>query len=274
MQPAFLIPLGFAIGAYGTLIGAGGGFVLVPALLFLYPHERPATITSVSLAVVFFNALSGSLAYARQRRIDYKTGIRFALATAPGALLGARVVGLFSRGLFDAVFGAVMVAVATLVIVRGGDRPIRVTLPRSGMTTRVVTDAAGETYTYRFWEWQGIVLSAGVGFLSSLLGIGGGIIHVPVLVEFLHFPVHIATATSHFILAFMALVGSIGYITAGTLGPHAGFDQVLLLSLGVVPGAQLGARFSHYVRGGLIFRLLGFALLMVGIRLIATPLIG
>jgi uncharacterized protein len=274
MPPLLLVPLGFAIGAYGTLIGAGGGFVLVPALLFLYPHERPATITSVSLAVVFFNALSGSVAYARQRRIDYKTGIRFALATAPGAILGARVVGLFSRGLFDVVFGSVMVGVAAFVIVRGRNRPIRVTPPHPGMATRVITDASGETYMYRFWEWQGIALSAGVGFLSSLLGIGGGIIHVPVLVEFLHFPVHIATATSHFILTFMALIGSVGYITAGTLGPHAGFSQVLLLSLGVVPGAQLGARFSHHVRGGLIFRLLGFALLMVGVRLIVTPLIG
>ncbi|HTE85325.1 MAG TPA: sulfite exporter TauE/SafE family protein, partial [Dehalococcoidia bacterium] len=109
---------------------------------------------------------------------------------------------------------------------------------------------------------------------SSLLGIGGGIIHVPVLVEFLHFPVQIATATSHFILSFMALVGTAGYLTAGTLGPHAGLDQVLLLSLGVVPGAQLGARFSHRVRGGLILRLLGVALGTVGVRLVLTPLIG
>jgi uncharacterized membrane protein YfcA len=88
-QYFWLIPLGFVIGAYGTLIGAGGGFVLVPILLLLYPNESPEIITCISLAVVFFNALSGSLAYSRMRRIDYKSGLLFSLATIPGAILGS-----------------------------------------------------------------------------------------------------------------------------------------------------------------------------------------
>ena len=65
----WLTLLGFVIGTYGTLIGAGGGFVLVPILLMLYPNESPEIITSISLAVVFFNAMSGSLAYSRMKRI-------------------------------------------------------------------------------------------------------------------------------------------------------------------------------------------------------------
>jgi len=175
--------------------------------------------------------------------------------------------------LFEALFGMAMVAVAVFVVVRARGQAMRVTVPRPGMTTRVLTDASGDTYMYRFWEWQGIGLSACVGFVSSLLGIGGGVIHVPVLVEVLHFPVHIATATSLFILTFMALVGTVGYVTAGALGPHMGLDQVLFLSLGVVPGAQLGARFAHRFRGGLIFRLLGIALLIVGVRLVVRALL-
>ena len=83
----WLIPLGFMVGAYGTLIGAGGGFVLVPFLLILYPHETAETITAISLAVVFFNALSGSIAYARMRRIEYRSGLIFSAATIPGAIL-------------------------------------------------------------------------------------------------------------------------------------------------------------------------------------------
>ena len=61
----WLFPLGLGIGAFGTLIGAGGGFILVPILLIVYPNENTELITSISLAVVFFNALSGSFAYAR-----------------------------------------------------------------------------------------------------------------------------------------------------------------------------------------------------------------
>ncbi len=58
-----LAALGLGVGLFGTLIGAGGGFVLTPVLLLLYPTESPETITGISLAVVFFNATSGSLAY-------------------------------------------------------------------------------------------------------------------------------------------------------------------------------------------------------------------
>ena len=65
-----LVLLGFAVGAFGTLVGAGGGFILAPVLLILYPHDSAQTLSSISIAVVFFNALSGSVAYARQRRID------------------------------------------------------------------------------------------------------------------------------------------------------------------------------------------------------------
>ena len=73
----WLLPLGVLIGAFGTLIGAGGGFILVPILLLVYPHEKTELITAISLAVVFFNALSGSFAYARMKRVDYKSGIIF-----------------------------------------------------------------------------------------------------------------------------------------------------------------------------------------------------
>jgi uncharacterized membrane protein YfcA len=62
--------LGLIVGTFGTLVGAGGGFILTPVLLVVYPELTPAQITSISLLVVFFNALSGSVAYARLKRID------------------------------------------------------------------------------------------------------------------------------------------------------------------------------------------------------------
>src|SRR5690349_9856703 len=97
----WLLPLGLAIGAFGTLIGAGGGFILVPILLLVYPDEPTELITSISLAVVFFNASSGSWAYSRMKRVDYKSGVIFAIATIPGAILGAVSTAYVPRGAFD-----------------------------------------------------------------------------------------------------------------------------------------------------------------------------
>jgi uncharacterized protein len=115
-----LILLGFGTGGYGTLIGAGGGFVLVPVLLLLYPDDAPHLITSISLAVVFFNAASGSEAYARMGRIDHRSGLLFAAATIPGAVLGALTTSLLPRRLFDITFGVLLVAASAYLVWRSG----------------------------------------------------------------------------------------------------------------------------------------------------------
>jgi uncharacterized membrane protein YfcA len=113
----WLLPLGFLVGAYGTLIGAGGGFLLVPILLLLYPQETPETITSISLAVVFFNALSGSFAYARLKRIEYRSGLIFSAATIPGAILGALTTAYVPRRFFDSIFGLLLLAVSVFLMI-------------------------------------------------------------------------------------------------------------------------------------------------------------
>ncbi|HEX3737602.1 MAG TPA: sulfite exporter TauE/SafE family protein, partial [Solirubrobacterales bacterium] len=103
MHYVYLALLGLVVGTFGTLVGAGGGFILTPVLLVVYPELTPAQITSISLLVVFFNALSGSIAYARLRRIDYRSGLRFAAAGIPGSILGALAVHLVPTHTFDLI---------------------------------------------------------------------------------------------------------------------------------------------------------------------------
>src|SRR3954462_1898121 len=101
-----LFAIGLLVGGLGTLIGAGGGFILVPVLLFLYPKLEPDSITAISMAIVACNALSGTIAYARAQRVDYKAGIQFAVFTIPGSILGVMITRLISRSLFSIFFGA------------------------------------------------------------------------------------------------------------------------------------------------------------------------
>ena len=266
-----LIPLGFVVGAYGTLVGAGGGFVLVPVLLLLYPDEDPAAITSISLAVVFFNALSGSFAYARLKRIDYFTGLIFAAAGLPGAIAGALLVSAVPRELFDAIFGVMLFVLAGYTLwAAGRTAAIRAPLRGRGVITREMHGhEEGEVFRYSYNVWQGVAYSAVVGFVSSLLGIGGGVIHVPIMITLLRFPVHIAVATSHFVLAIMSGGGSIVHLSTGELAGQ-NIVRALLLSIGVIPGAQLGARLAQVLKGPWIVRLLAIALFALGFRLIST----
>jgi uncharacterized membrane protein YfcA len=265
------IALGFVVGAYGTLIGAGGGFVLMPILLLLYPGESPEILTAISLAVVFFNALSGSESYAHMKRIDYKSGLMFAAATIPGAIIGALNTGYVARQFFDTVFGIIVIAISLFLFMKpaselkAGTKKDQVSAKRHWMTRQLI-EADGKRYTYAYNPIVGLGLSFLVGYLSSFLGIGGGIIHVPALIFLLHFPVHIATATSHFILAIMALTGTLVHICTGTFS-H-GVHRTIALSIGVVLGAQIGSQLSTHLQGKWIIRSLAFALCLLGIRIL------
>ncbi|WP_243368150.1 sulfite exporter TauE/SafE family protein [Fundidesulfovibrio soli] len=260
------IALGLGTGAFGTLIGAGGGFILMPVLLMLFPHDDPALLTAISLAVVFANAASGTEAYAVMKRVDYASGWRFALAATPGAVLGALSTHAFPRRAFDVLFGALLVAGALYLLLRRQLESKGKEACPPNAAHRHLVDSSGETYDYCFNMKTGLRISVGVGFLSSLLGIGGGIIHVPAMVCVLGFPVHVATATSHFVLACMALAGTLTHVFTGSF--HEGVQRTIYLAIGVLAGAQVGAHLSRRINAAWIMKSLAVALALAGLRIL------
>ena len=267
---AVLIITGFLVGAVGTLIGAGGGFIIVPVLLITQPAFSPEIVTAISIAIVAGNAISGSFAYARLGRIDYKAGILFAAYTIPGSILGVYTTRYIPKTIFHFAFGLLLILLAIFLFIKKQSAAVyEPALPlHKNYKQHIVTDKEGVTYNYSYNQIAGIIISLIVGYLSPLLGIGGGIIHVPALVSLLHFPVYIATATSHFILAIMATVSVIVHIANGNYNdPHV-LKMVVTLSAGAVAGAQLGALLSHKLHGHIIIRALAICLGIVGLRLL------
>jgi uncharacterized membrane protein YfcA len=264
-----LVPLGLVIATYGTLIGAGGGILIVPALLLLYPYESANTIASISLAVIFFNAVSGTVAYGHMHRIDYHAGLWFAGGAVPAGFLGAYVTSFFSRQLFDLAFGALVLSLAAFIFLRPAPKPhdSRVT---SRETIHRLTDFKGTSFEYSFSNRRGVLLSFGIGFVSSMLGIGGGPFYVTMLVYPLHFPLHVATATTQFMLVMISLSWSAAHFIAS--GLEHGLYRTLFLGAGVLIGAQIGARISQRVAGMIISRIMAGGLLLIGIRLVLHAL--
>jgi uncharacterized protein len=210
------------------------------------------------------------IAYVRQRRVDYLAGNLFALATIPGAIAGALVVSLVPRRAFDLLFGLVLLLIAAFLQKEGSGVAQR--RHRRGEVTRSITDAHGDTYVFSYNLTTGIVVSLFVGFISSLLGIGGGIIHVPLMVQVFHFPTHIATATSQYVLAITALTGTTVHALGGDI--NDGYRRIASLGLGVLIGAQFGARLSTVFTGPALVRLLSLALVAVGLRLCISALVA
>src|SRR5512146_439014 len=121
MEIVGLICFGFAVGFYGTLVGIGGGPLIVPMLALLYDLP-PTTIVATSLSVVFLNALSGSIAYYQQRRIDLVAGTLFGLATIPASIAAYFLLAKVSHEIFDEVFALFLLSLSGYVVLRS-DRP-------------------------------------------------------------------------------------------------------------------------------------------------------
>ena len=260
-----LLIISFFVGSFGTLIGIGGGVILMPLLFFLYPDEPSHRLTAISLLIVFFNATSGSIAYARKGRIDYKSGLIFSLASIPGAILGAITTEYIPRYFFHPIFATLLIATGVYLFIY--PEPVK-PQEKESMThraKRVLIEKDGTVHHLSYNTPLGIFISIFVGFLSSLLGIGGGIIHVPALSHLLHFPVHVAAATSHFILAIVAGVASLVHILNGEVTKS--IYKILILIPGVVVGAQVGAYFSSRVKKHHLIRVLSLALMVLALRL-------
>lgn len=248
--------IGFAIGAMGTLIGVGGGVVLVPLLLHLYPDKPSYWIGGITMGMIAVNATSGSITYWRRGKVHFKAALIFVLAGIPGGILGVFAEHQVNRTVFESIFGVAMMLFAVALWFK----PV-------GMDGGV---SASSTLDRKFYV-QGGLLSLVIGFVSSFLSIGGGVFHVPALTHILSFPVHMATGTSHFVLGFTAWIALATHLWNGDVS----LTEPLMwqLAIGAGLGAQLGAYLSVKVTGNTILRLLSVVLALVGLRLLLAGVI-
>jgi uncharacterized protein len=186
----------------------------------------------------------------------------------PGAVLGALAVGVVPRRVFDTLMGLLLGALAVWLV--QGRRRAPSTAVEAGTTHRRIVDRHGVTYDYDVPLARGTLYSVAVGFVSSFLGIGGGVIHVPLLAGTLGFPIHIATATSHFVLAIVSGAGTVTHLADGGLRIGTGLRRAVALSVGVIPGAQIGAAASRRLPAHRIRQARAIALIAISIRLLVA----
>jgi hypothetical protein len=267
MLYAGLVLSGLLAGTWGSIIGAGGGFILVPLLLFLFPEASPSVCTAISLFAVLASGLSATIAYVRLKRIDYRMGIIFAIASVPTAVLGVFAVVTLTRTVFQAIFASLLIVLAFyLAFIRRRYTNNPENAPRGSVPRRLV-DRNGVLYRYAVNFKMGAGITFCVGFLSSMLGIGGGLLNVPAMITVLQIPVHVAAATSQFVLAGTSATAVTTHAVRGTL-VSSEWVYALLCAVGTIAGAQLGARISGRLSGAFIARLLSLGLAGLGIRLL------
>ncbi len=219
----WLIPLGFIAGLLGSIIGLGGGIIIVPVLTFLgFP---PTVAVSNSLFAVFSNAVSSSLSYAKQKRIEYSIGIRLGLLSIPGSVLGAFISAEITSTLFKILFACILISASIYIFSK---RKIESKVYNKSKQVLVFAFSA----------------SFFAGIISGLFGVGGGIIFVPVMVILMGMMMKNAAPTSQFILLFAASSGLITHIFLG----NPEYAQALFLAVGAFVGGLVGARLSLEIK--------------------------
>ena len=261
--------VGVVSGAYGVLVGAGGGFILSPVLLII-SDSGPETIAGTVLTAVAVNSILVAWTYRGMKVVDYRSGLLFAAAAVPGAVVGAFVVGEVAPNIFSTLFGILLVLLAVQLTVRSRMLDnVQTVEPRhlisATVRRRSIRTESGEEYSYEFNEALATSFNVILGFISSFFGIGGGFLRTPILVMAFGFPVRIAAASSVFALA---IYGTAGALTHAALGHIELFPTLVFATAGLVVGGQIGARFSGRIRGVWVFRMLLVVVLALGIRLI------
>ncbi|NUN50721.1 MAG: sulfite exporter TauE/SafE family protein, partial [Candidatus Brocadiae bacterium] len=223
MQPLLLLATGAAIGCLGTLLGLGGGFILVPILLYAFRFPQPIAV-GTSHVVICLNAVSGAIAYDRQRKIDYDLALCLAVPAIPAsAFASAFIVPRFQSPWFLVAFAGILVFGAVYVMQRGK-----------------LADLGSEREPSVRARWVCAGLSLVSGVAAATLGVGGGVFYVPMLAILLGRPFHRATATSVFVLLLSSLVAAAVLVWRGQVD----VTFALWLGLGVIAGAQAGARLA------------------------------
>jgi uncharacterized membrane protein YfcA len=253
------LALGAVAGTLAGLLGIGGGILVVPGLAFLLgdgtvPPERLMQFAvGTSLATIVATALSSIRAHHRRGAVDWPVMARLTPGIVAGALLGAAIADLLPTRTLAIVFGVFLLIIS-----------VRLFLPGQPGAHRRLPDPAG-TSAY----------GAGIGTLSSLLGIGGGTLSVPLL-TWHNMDVRAAVGTASACGLPIAIAGTIGFIVMGlgTSGLPAGATGYVYWPafLAVVPTsmlfAPLGARLAHTLPRMALRR--GFALFVaiVGVRML------
>lgn len=264
---AFLLMLviGMVSATFGSIVGLGGGIIIVPSLISIAPmllgQEISAQVAvGTSLAVLILTALTSTLTYAKRRRIDFRSGWLYFASSGPAAMLGAALTGSLDQNVFQLAFGGFMLFMALLLIARDHLKPFDF----RWKVRREFTDAAGQTYVYGYSVVPALITGFVVGLTSGLFGIGGGSLFVPIMVLLFGYPPHIAAATSMFVILLSAILGSVTHVIFGEVD----WVSFAALAPGALIGGWLGAIVASRLSGNRLLWLLRMTLIVLAARMI------
>ena len=274
-----LLAIGAAVGFLSGMFGVGGGFLITP-LLILY-NIPPAIAVGTGANQVIATSLSGTLVHIKRRTIDFKMGVFLLVGGIVGSTLGAftfaflRKLGQLDLAIsvlyvvFLGMIGTLMLWESVSVLLANrrptdpANPPIRKSVQHNWIHKLPLKMRFNVSRLY-ISVIPVLGIGAFIGFLSDVMGVGGGFIMVPAMIYILKMPTNVVVGTSLFQIIFVSAYTTLIQATANNT-----VDVVLAICLmiGGVAGAQYGANAGQKMRGEQLRALLALLVLAVGLRL-------
>ena len=283
-----MIAGGVAAGLIGSLLGLGGGILIVPLLTLVFDLPVREAV-GVSLVCVIMTSAASASVFLQRRIANLRLGMVLELFTAIGAVAGGTIAFLLDERILAGLFSALLVytavtmarhrepsAASTAVpatvdpaahpeapVAGGGDHDRHVTRERPSERQAFLDRLAGADYHLRR-PVAGAFGSVVAGVLSALLGVGGGVVKVPVMHVVMGIPLRVATATSNLMIGITASTSAIVYLVRGGIDAYAAGPT----ALGVFAGASLGSRVAHRIDVRVLRLLFVVILLVTAVQMI------
>ena len=265
---------GLVAGILGSALGVGGGFLIVPILTLALGLPIKVAIAS-SLVAIAANSCTAAGIYTKARLTNIKLGLLLETVTIPGAIIGGFIAAIIAPSILSVIFGlALIYAAYTMITPKYLTSEDNMSTNNSISRNSTIDNLSGSlANSYHDQNLGKVVtyqvsrvpagLGAGLfsGVLSSLLGIGGGVINVPAMHLIMGVPIKAAIATSTFIITITAAAGALIYHYHGYIYPFI----IAPLAIGIVIGARIGVELTQRARGILLKRIFGIFLIIIAI---------
>ena len=261
MDPHLMIALilvGVFAGVIGAMFGMGGGIIFIPVLTIFFGLSAGEAV-AVSLVGIIASSVGAASSYVKCGRCNIRLGLLLAISTALGALLGATLAGILKDWVLLSIFACVLLY-SSVNMLRSKERIIRPADDDQDSLVFAYTDDKGTRQRYKVENiGSGLAWSGGIGVLSSLTGVGGGSLQVPLMNSHMHIPIKVASATSNYMIGITAMAGVLVFFING----YVLLDCAASVAIGAFAGSMLGIFISGRVRSASLRKYLAFILIAV-----------
>lgn len=263
-----ILLIGFFVGSFGAMLGIGGGVILIPILTAFFEIPIKTAIGASLLCVIVTSNAAGTV-YVARGITHNRLAMVLEVATTAGALAGGITAMLINPRLLTVFFGLILLYVAFSMRRLPGQECS--SSPTGTMDTSYVDPLMGQTVQYGV---RNLPLGMGASFLagniSGLLGIGGGIIKVPIMSLAMGMPLRASIATSNLMIGITAATSAIIYYSRGHIHPSIAIPA----ALGVLAGAQTGARIGGRLKSERLRQVFQVLLLVFAVQMFYRSLRG